>query len=123
MGNYVSITSSPSELINVADRLRDRGIALAETAGGIERDIRAHESGTFPSDQYTDAFVHDKYHQPVPGADGEDKPAHLAVSESGVISGRQLQKVGEYVSRAMVDYDVTDLDNAGQINTATRVAS
>lgn len=115
MGNFVSITSSPSELINVADRIKDRGAALAKTAGDIQNQIRQHETGTFPSDKFTDAFVHDKYYVPVPGADGKDHPANIAVSEAGVVSGQQMQKVGEYVSKAMVNYDVADMENADDI--------
>lgn len=123
MGNYVSIKSSPSELINVADKLRDKGTALKQNAGAIEQDIRDHETGTFPSDQFTDAFTGKTYHQMVPGPDGDDMEARYAVTMAGRKSGEQLERVGEYVSKAMVNYDVADMDNASQITKHTATAT
>ncbi len=119
MGNYVSITSSPSDLINAADKIRDRGMDLALAVDGIVADIRDHETDTFPSDQYSDTFVNEKYHLLVPGADGNDQEAATAVTEAGKACGSQMRQVGEYVSKAMVSYDVADMDNASQITKQT----
>ncbi|AEV82482.1 hypothetical protein ACWT_1464 [Actinoplanes sp. SE50] len=124
MGNYVSIKSSPSELINVADRLRDHGISLTANVRAIKLDIVEHENrgDTFPSDKFTDGFVPKNYKKPVPGpVPGQDIPANEALMQGAEAVAARLQEVGEYVGKAMVNYDVTDLENAGDIvkHTAT----
>ncbi|WP_436522302.1 hypothetical protein [Actinoplanes sp. HUAS TT8] len=115
MGNYVSITSSPSDLINAADKIRDKGIALKQAVDEAVLGIRDHEKDTFPSDQYTDTFLSQTYHKMVPGADGGDVEASTAVTGAAVASGQGMQKVGEYVSKAMVNYDVADMEGADDI--------
>ncbi|GAA4599532.1 hypothetical protein BJY16_003110 [Actinoplanes octamycinicus] len=116
MGNYVSITSSPAELINVAGRIRDRGIALGDQVKKINADIVEHEGrDTFPKDKFTDGFLGPTYHKQVPGADGKEHPANQALMTSAAACGDQLRAIGEYVGKAMVNYDVQDLENAKTI--------
>ncbi|MFC4145222.1 hypothetical protein ACFO0M_03035 [Micromonospora mangrovi] len=123
MSNYIEITSTPGEIISIANGIRSKGTELTAKLQGIKSAIDEHEgrADTFPSDQFTDPFVKDNYHVAVPAAD-DDKtvPANEAVKESAVYCGTKLTAIGDFVATAMINYDATDQQGGADIaNTPT----
>jgi hypothetical protein len=117
MSNFVEIRSSPGEIIGIANGIRSKGLDLITATANIRDDIVDHENreNTFPSDQFTDPFVHDNYHTPVPGADGKTTAANEAVRASAIYCGIKLVNVADFVSKAMVNYDAADQESGADI--------
>ena len=113
MSEYVEISTSPGDIIRIANSLSARGEQLTEAVGDIRRAIGVHESKgeTFPRDQFTTPFL-EHYHEAVPGADGKTVPANLAVQQSATYCGEKLTQIGEVVNVGMTNYQATD-DRSG----------
>jgi hypothetical protein len=120
MSNYIEITSTPGEIISIANGLRGKGLDLTAQLRGIKSAIDEHENrgDTFPSDQFTDPFVKDNYHTPVPAANDTTVPANEAVKESAVYCGTKLTEIGDFVATAMVNYDATDEQGGADISSS-----
>ena len=120
MSNYIEITSTPGEIISIANGIRSKGMELTAQLRGIKSAIDEHEgrADTFPSDQFTDPFVNDNYHMAVPAANDTTVPANQAVKESAVYCGTKLTAIGDFVATAMVNYDATDQQGGADIGNA-----
>lgn len=116
MAEYVEISSSPGEIIRIADSLRQRGETLAGDAGKIRNDIDEREgrAETFPRDQFTEPFLA-HYNEHVPGADGNSVEANDAVKQSAIYCGQKLADIGDVVNKAMTNYEATDDDSGDSI--------
>lgn len=116
MSRYVDISSSPGEIIRIADRIAARGGDLVDEVKGIRDDITSHENRgeTFPPDKFTEPFLK-HYHENVEGVHGKTVPANLAVQESAAYCGDKLVEIGQSVNKAMTNYEVTDDDSGDSI--------
>ena len=116
MSRYVDISSSPGEIIRIADRIASRGGELVNEVNGIKNDIRSHEDRgeTFPHDDFTESFLK-HYHESVDGVEGKPLPANDAVMESASYCGNKLVEIGQWVNKAMTNYEVTDDDSGDSI--------
>jgi len=116
MSEYVRITTSPAEIMSVANQIGERGRALRERIGTINDAIAAHESPgeVFPSDQFTDPFA-EKYKQASTGADGKSTTANVAVRESALYCGQKLADMGDFVGTAMMNYGAADDEGGADI--------
>lgn len=117
--NFVEIGSSPAEIIGIANGLRSRGSDLISTVSGICQDIgmTEREPRTFPSDQFTDGFTKE-YMKVSESTDGKGHPANEAVRLGAVYCGTKLTEIGDFVNKAMVNYEAGDEQNAGDIAAA-----
>jgi hypothetical protein len=116
MGEYVEISSSPGEIIRIADALGERGRALALAAGTINNAITEREgrSETLQPDQFTEPFLVN-YHASATGVDGKSTTANDAVRQSAVYCGNKLAEIGETVNIAMTNYEATDDESGDSI--------
>jgi hypothetical protein len=116
MGEYVRISSSPTDIINIAHRLKDRGETLAKAVKDRIPEIEERENrgGTFPPDQFTNEF-HPQYVTATTDAEGKPSTANVALRSAAQYCGDKLVEIGEYVANAMVSYDVTDQQSGADI--------
>ena len=119
MSNFVDITSSPAEIISIANGISARGGDLTAEITEINQAIVAHELDprTFPSDQFTDGFTKE-YGREVEGADGTKQPANEAVRAGALYCGTKLTEIGDFVSQAMVNYEASDQQGGADIASA-----
>ena len=117
MSNFVEIRSSPAEIISIATGLRSRGAELTSAVSGICHEIvsQENEPKTFPSDQFTDPFVAE-YKKVADATDGKGHPANEAVRLGAVYCGTKLTEIGDFVNKAMVNYETGDQQGATEIN-------
>ena len=117
MSNFVEIRSSPAEIINIANGLRSSGAALTSAVSDICHEIVAQEREpkTFPSDQFTDPFLA-QYEKVADSTDGDGHPANMAVRLGAVYCGTKLTEIGDFVNKAMVNYEAGDQQGATEIN-------
>ncbi|WP_229071619.1 hypothetical protein [Actinoplanes sp. DH11] len=116
MSSFVRIGTSPGEIIGIASRISARGDDLTAAVTAHNQAIVEHENHpkTFPSDQFTDGFTKE-YEKPVDASDGNTHPANEAVRQGAAYCGRKLTEIGEFVNRAMVNYEVTDQQSGADI--------
>jgi hypothetical protein len=109
MSNFVEIKSSPAEIIGIANGIHSKGASLVSAVSEINREIVDHENhpDTFPSDQFTDGFTKE-YHKVVEAADGKSHPSNEAVRVAALYCGTKLTEIGDYVAKAMVNYEASD---------------
>ncbi len=121
MSEFVEIKTSAADIISAANRLRAKGDELQRTIAAINTDIMRQESAgeTLPPDKFTDEF-RKKYDAPVTDTKGEFVATHVAVRLSAIHAAYELEKLGEAVSKAMVNYSVTDDDSGTDIAATPR---
>ncbi|GAA0479045.1 hypothetical protein Aca07nite_68360 [Actinoplanes capillaceus] len=121
MSNFVEIRSSPAEIISIATGLSNRGADLVTAVSGICHEIEAQEREpkTFPSDQFTDPFVA-QYKKVADATDGDGHPANEAVRLGAAYCGTKLTEIGDFVNKAMVNYEAGDQQGATEINQSAR---
>ncbi len=122
MGEYVRISSSPTDIINIAHRIKDRGEDLAKAVQERIPEIEERErrEGTFPPDQFTNEF-HPQYVTATTDAEGHPSTANVALRSAAKYCGDKLVEIGEYVAGAMASYDVTDQETGADIAKAGQV--
>jgi len=121
MGEYVEIRTGVSEIINIANGLRSRGQQLEGGIAGANGEIASREGAeTLPrDDDFAEQFVA-VYFQKVPGVDGQDVDANVAVRESATKMAAKLTEIGDFVAGGMFAYSAGDDDNATNINNTPR---
>lgn len=117
MGEYVDISTSPADLISIANGLRSQGERLAAAMRASAADIERLEgrAETFPRDDFTNGFL-EKYHDLTEQSQGHHVPANEAVRNSAVDMGTKLTKIGDFVAGAMFAYTGADEENATDIS-------
>jgi hypothetical protein len=114
MSNYVNIGTSVSDIISIANDLRDQGRTLNETMKTAVQRVEHGENDhdTFPPDEFTDTFL-ENYHKPVEGGGGEH--ANAAVKKAATTVGDGMVSLGDYVANAMFSYQGQDIDSGTDI--------
>lgn len=114
MSEFVEIRTSVADIIGIANGLRSRGEALADTVSSTTEQIRQKEAGreTFPPDDFTGPFLQN-YHAAAQDTRGNAMPAHEAVTSSAHHMGTELSRIADGVSDAMWSYGATD-DASGE---------
>jgi hypothetical protein len=114
MSEFIEIRTSVAEIIGIANGLRSRGEALADTVSSTAEQIRQKEAGpqTFPPDDFTNQF-RPNYEAPAEDTQGKPLSANRAVTSSAHHMGTELSRLADGVSDAMWSYGATD-DASGE---------
>jgi hypothetical protein len=122
MSNYVEIGTSVTDIISIANRLRQRGADLESAASDASTEIE-HQEGrgeTFPSDKFTDPFL-EIYHASTEYGQGDDVVSgttNVAIRATAAEMGRKLGEIGDWVGQAMFTYTAQNEGNASDIASA-----
>ncbi len=107
--------SDTDDVKAAARRIRSQGVALTQSMHAIMAEIETSEShsSTFPSDEFTDAFLAN-YRQPVAVGDGGQLPANEAVRAGARSLGQAMADFADAVVEAMdLHADVEDQGAVG----------
>jgi hypothetical protein len=116
VAEYVEISTSIADIINIATSISSQGETLHDAMGTAISEIERLERlpQTFGDDDYKTSFFK-TYQNLVPGADGKQVPANEAVKGSGRDIGGAMQSMGDYVADVMWSYQGQDEDNGKSI--------
>jgi hypothetical protein len=122
MSQYMEIGTSIANMIDMANRLRDRGDRLERAMTDAANAIEQHENGakTFPPDKFTDPFLK-TYHSDAEYSQGGQVvsgPANVAIRATAIEMGRQLREIADWVATAMFTYATQNEGNADDIASA-----
>jgi hypothetical protein len=122
MSNYVEIGTSVTDIISLANRLRQRGADLESMVSDASTEIE-HQEGrgeTFPPDRFTREFLAN-YHASAEYGQGDEVMSgtvNVAIRATAAEMGRKLGEVGDWVGQAMFTYTAQNEGNASDIASA-----
>lgn len=113
--SYVSVKTSPGDLIGKASQIVGAGDDYVQTVNGIISDIDGWEQNPdLGNDSFHAEFI--KSYTKVP--DGGDKPSNELVKQNMKAAGAATSKAGQTVVNAMIAYMGSDAENATKITNA-----
>jgi uncharacterized protein YukE len=113
MSTYLKINENPDEITGMGAQIQARGTELNSAAQGILSEITTLEAGAPWGGDDTGRGFHKQYtHVP----DGGGSPANESLKDVLAKAGKDLEKIGGGVMRAMVGYQASDQDSATDIS-------
>jgi hypothetical protein len=112
MSTYLEINENPDEVSGIGAQIQARGTELNASANSILSEITTLEGGApWGGDDTGGSFYKQYTHVP----DGGTSPANDSLKDALSDAGKELEKIGGGVLRAMVGYQGTDQDSASDI--------